>query len=122
MTQTPTLTTDYRNMFKTPFADDRQLVPVEVFIAFEEARNKALHEDGNNHIGAIIGGLQSVILELSRTPVTKQAPTRLDARGAAGVLLECRACDMTEWTDGVWPDIAMYDALRAIENAGGATL
>lgn len=35
-------------------------------MAFDLARNKALNEDLNDHVGAIIAGLQAVILEQSR--------------------------------------------------------
>ncbi len=129
MTQTPASTPDYRNAFKAPFVDDRNLVSVEVFTAFDEARNKALHEDVNDHIGAIIGGLQAVILELSRASAMQQAPTlpagavstteerlptRLEAQAAAKVLLRCNGADLSAWTDDVWPDQSMDEALKML--------
>lgn len=130
---TPPTPDEYRGLFKGPFVDDKGLVTPEVFIAFDLARNKALNEDLNDHIGAIIAGLQAVIQEQSRIASAKTAepttqtskqdvntsehsrlPTRLEAQQAAQVLMRCNGADLSAWTNDVWPDQSMDEALRAL--------
>ncbi len=41
-------------------------------------------------------------------------PTRLEAQQAAQVLMRCNGADLSAWTNDVWPDQSMDEALRAL--------
>ncbi len=45
---------------------------------------------------------------------TMRLPTRIEAQKAAQVLMRCNGADLSAWTDDIWPDQGMSDALRAL--------